>query len=156
MEMEFQLKLKPWQAGIFFLILSIILFGSSYYRFIKAYNDSGKGAESIIIMLKSEKGQVMVKDLKSLDPYKDENKKALKTAIRHHLNEINFELISYDMRAHWMDSMVFRMEFKVAGYYPDAEKYHYYKMPYSILSGWDIIELSQTDENYYNTALWKK
>ena len=156
MEKTFYLKLKPWQAAIFFLSLSIILFASSYYRFVKAYDDSKKGADEIIMMLKSEKGQAMIKDLKSLDPYRDEDKKALKTAVKHHLNEINFELISYDVRGHWMEDMVFRLEFKVAGYYPDGEKYHYYKIPYSVSSGWDIIEMYPTDETYYNTALWKK
>lgn len=156
MEKTFHLKLRPWQAAIFFLAVSILLFASSYFRFIKAYDDSKKGADEIITILKSEKGQAMVKAFKSLDPYKEEDKKALNTAIKHHLNEINFELISYDVRGHWMEDMVFRLEYKVGGNYPDGEKYHYYRMPYSLASGWDTIEMYPTDESYYNSALWKR
>lgn len=156
MEKTFHLKLKPWQAAIFFLTLSIVLFGASYFRFLKAFENSKKGAEDIIMILKSQKGQLMVKELKELDPNREENKKALQVAAKHHLNEINIELISYDLRGHWMEDMVFRLEYKVGEDYPDGEKYHYYRMPYSVVTGWDIIEMYPTDKGYFDSAIWKK
>ena len=152
--MEFTFKLKPWQAAIFCFFLSILLFSASYFKFSKAYADSKEGVDAILIMLKSRVAQRNMEEIKNLDPYKD--KKAFETAARHTVGELDFKLISYDMRASFMGDMVFRIEYKVGDDYPDGEKYHYYQIPYSVTTGWDIIETYRVQKADFDMALWRK
>jgi hypothetical protein len=141
---------------VFLVALAVIIISSGYFSFLEASKRSKKGAEEIMMMIKAGKGQQMAKDIKDLDAYKPEDRKALQVAVKHHVQEFNLELISFEMRGHLTGDMVFSLEYKAGEDYPDGEKYHYYRIPYSMFTGWDITEMHRTNEDYYNSAIWRK